>query len=486
MSITNPNALVTKQDLHDFYETIYPYLGGGNGPVGPTGAMGPTGPTGGGTDVVANPTGEATEDLTTVQIDDTIFNVVGGGGGEVGPTGPTGADGAEGPTGPQGEQGPTGAAGTEVIANPTGTPTGPLTAIQIGNDIYSVSGGGSGTGGHTIEDGTGTDMTARANLQFKGAAVVSDDSTNDRTVVDMPIMPSGDMAEILLPTPVPIPIPGDGPTGPTGPQGDTGPTGETGATGAEGPTGPTGPAGTGNEGPTGPTGAQGDQGPTGETGPQGPTGADGTEVVANPTGTPTGPLTTIGIGNDIYSISGGSGSGGHTIEDGTGTDMTARANLQFKGLAGVSDDSTNDRTIVSVPAMPAEDMSDILDPLPVPAPSGEGEIHYSTNEQTIGTWIDGKPLYQKTINCGLMVKDNDWHHVNHNIQNLNHVIYMDAIACGVQDGSYRDFYGFSFRPTTSNGLSVLRQDNQISYMNNWQNANTYTLYVTLRYTKTTD
>ena len=39
-----------------------------------------------------------------------------------------------------------------------------------------------GTSGHTIEDSTGVDMTARTNLQFVGATV-TDDSTNDRTVV---------------------------------------------------------------------------------------------------------------------------------------------------------------------------------------------------------------------------------------------------------------------------------------------------------------
>lgn len=30
-------------------------------------------------------------------------------------------------------------------------------------------------------------------------------------------------------------------------------------------------------------------------------------------------------------------------------------------------------------------------------PSGAPAVHYSTDEQVIGTWIDGKPLYQKTI-----------------------------------------------------------------------------------------
>lgn len=46
------------------------------------------------------------------------------------------------------------------------------------------SGGGSGSGGHTIINESGTSLAQEPNLQFKGADV-SDDSTNNRTVVDM-------------------------------------------------------------------------------------------------------------------------------------------------------------------------------------------------------------------------------------------------------------------------------------------------------------
>lgn len=44
--------------------------------------------------------------------------------------------------------------------------------------------GGGGTGGHTIIDENGTSMTARAGLQFVGADV-SDDATNNKTIVDL-------------------------------------------------------------------------------------------------------------------------------------------------------------------------------------------------------------------------------------------------------------------------------------------------------------
>ena len=57
-------------------------------------------------------------------------------------------------------------------------------------DILDRGGGGSG---HTIEDGSGTAMTARANLQFVNCTSVTDDSVNDRTVVTvLPFYITGD------------------------------------------------------------------------------------------------------------------------------------------------------------------------------------------------------------------------------------------------------------------------------------------------------
>ena len=49
-------------------------------------------------------------------------------------------------------------------------------------DILDQGGGGSG---HTIEDGSGTAMTARANLQFVNCTSVSDDAVNDKTIVQV-------------------------------------------------------------------------------------------------------------------------------------------------------------------------------------------------------------------------------------------------------------------------------------------------------------
>lgn len=61
----------------------------------------------------------------------------------------------------------------------------PGTIVTITDASPSPSGGG----GHTIINSSGTSMTQRAGLQFSGATV-TDDSTNDKTIVDL----SGKMA----------------------------------------------------------------------------------------------------------------------------------------------------------------------------------------------------------------------------------------------------------------------------------------------------
>lgn len=53
--------------------------------------------------------------------------------------------------------------------------------VKIDNAI----GGGGGSGGHTIVNPSGTDMPAEGKLQFTGGVTVTDDSVNGKTVVDI-------------------------------------------------------------------------------------------------------------------------------------------------------------------------------------------------------------------------------------------------------------------------------------------------------------
>ncbi len=56
------------------------------------------------------------------------------------------------------------------------------TAVVVTDEMGS---GGGDTGGHTIIDENGNSMTARSGLQFTGAVEVTDDSANNRTLVEV-------------------------------------------------------------------------------------------------------------------------------------------------------------------------------------------------------------------------------------------------------------------------------------------------------------
>lgn len=60
-------------------------------------------------------------------------------------------------------------------------------------------------------------------------------------------------------------------------------------------------------------------------------------------------------------------------------------------------------------------------------PSGDKAVHYSENEEVIGTWIDGSTLYRKTVNVGSL--PNSTHkEIAHGITNLGIVLRMFGYA----------------------------------------------------------
>lgn len=86
--------------------------------------------------------------------------------------------------------------------------------------------------------------------------------------------------------------------------------------------------------------------------------------------------------------------GGHSIEDSEGTALTQRDTMQFGVGFYASDDSENEKTVVEPNLMTAADMDDVVTPLP----SVRSRYHkYSTEEQIVGEWIDGKPIYEITV-----------------------------------------------------------------------------------------
>ena len=57
-----------------------------------------------------------------------------------------------------------------------------------------------------------------------------------------------------------------------------------------------------------------------------------------------------------------------------------------------------------------------------------GGLHvFSTNEQIIGTWIDGRPVYEKTFNIGTLSANNT--NVIHNITNFERILSATGSGC---------------------------------------------------------
>jgi len=85
---------------------------------------------------------------------------------------------------------------------------------------------------------------------------------------------------------------------------------------------------------------------------------------------------------------------GHIIEDEAGTKVTKRNGLVINSPLTVEDDRENEKTVIGADTSGALDLSKIIPP--GIAGNVDGHI-YSTDEIMIGKWIDGRNVYEKTV-----------------------------------------------------------------------------------------
>jgi len=107
--------------------------------------------------------------------------------------------------------------------------------------------------------------------------------------------------------------------------------------------------------------------------------------------------------------------------------------------------------------------------------------NYSTEEQVVGTWIDGKPLYQKTVST--VSQDSVWVEVAHNISNIKQVCFINGVV-----GDTTGFFATGGCVGTS-FERVFFQANTLSvkcYVAGNSGLINKPVYITLQYTKTTD
>lgn len=136
--------------------------------------------------------------------------------------------------------------------------------------------------------------------------------------------------------------------------------------------------------------------------------------------------------------------------------------------------------------MPAEDMSEVVSPLPSVM---SRRMKYSTEEQIIGEWIDGKPIYQKTYAL-LILTQNTWNTLPHNITNLDKVVdYYGACYVMVSANLYR-WIKFGCTIGGDDDYSLYAQvttDSIMTFSGKYTAWGTDSYgYVTVQYTKTTD
>lgn len=113
--------------------------------------------------------------------------------------------------------------------------------------------------------------------------------------------------------------------------------------------------------------------------------------------------------------------------------------------------------------------------------------NYSTNEQIIGTWIDGKPLYRKVITGNINGQGDTI--LNTNISGLDTVVKAYGVFKTGNDFQLLSGYIWDVAQTSNPYVSVIMNINSSTLktrLNRWSSSGTFPAFVIVEYTKTTD
>lgn len=110
----------------------------------------------------------------------------------------------------------------------------------------------------------------------------------------------------------------------------------------------------------------------------------------------------------------------------------------------------------------------------------DSDCIYSTDEQIIGCWIDGRPVYQKVISLGSLPNVTA-KNVAHGVSNIGDVVNAWAYA---NSGIHRSPIPYVSADTTIIANMDVTTTNVV--INTNTNLSSYTGYAIIQYTKTTD
>lgn len=110
---------------------------------------------------------------------------------------------------------------------------------------------------------------------------------------------------------------------------------------------------------------------------------------------------------------------------------------------------------------------------------------YSTSEQKIGTWINGKPLYRKVLSVTGLSGDTK-KSIAYNITNLNEIWIENGFVRSNARTVTLPMVGYNGDLTQKIDIWVEKQENVVKLYSNGGWGNDWTFYVIINYTKTTD
>lgn len=213
----------------------------------------------------------------------------------------------------------------------------------------------------------------------------------------------------------------------------------------------------------------------------------GTEVEANPSETATDILTSIKIADAIYSIEGG---GSDVVANPTGTATDTLNKLQvdeiiyrIEGGGGSADHITLTQAeydaLVEAGTVDPDAFYFISDAV-LPQYSHD----YSTSEQIVGTWIDGSPVYEKTIyNAGGVTGNFNF---PHGITNFGKLLSYEGTVSDSSFAQYGDIWVVPRIASDGNSIGIDKVSTSSIYIINPNAFGTRLIdwYITIRYTKT--
>lgn len=119
--------------------------------------------------------------------------------------------------------------------------------------------------------------------------------------------------------------------------------------------------------------------------------------------------------------------------------------------------------------------------------------NYSTTEQVVGTWIDGKPLYETTITQDYTMTNNAYSYdkslsdLNLNIATLAQIVWINKKIFSSTNYDFESNFYYSNTEFSRVFYRVSNTSDNETLRFRCAGANpSGTFYVTLRYTKTTD